>query len=161
MKNVLISNVCRVNLSPQVLALAEAGVVTIPQELLAPRQLKVAKGRKSLDATLKEHRGSMIATVSPEVAEKVVEEGMGNYEPQSLLSYTKEEYLADPEVVANEEEHSRVSESDAELVVVAVIGNNRSPLAVVRNIVSGCQNLDNLQEDAQGALDSANIVLIE
>jgi hypothetical protein len=59
------------------------------------------------------------------------------------------------------EEHKRVNESDAELIVVAVIGESRSTKAVCRNIVSGCQNEQTLVQDAQAAIESDRVFLIE
>jgi hypothetical protein len=168
MKKVYVSNVCRVDLPQEVLDLAKPGMVEIPPELLAPRQLRWRGPASQLDgpqtmveATLKCHRGSLVATISRRVAKVLVEAGTGEYEPQLLLSYTRKDYLKDPDVIADVAEYGRAAKSDAELIVVAVVGNNQSPLTVVRNIVSGCQKLGTIMEDAEGALDAANVLLIE
>ena len=53
------------------------------------------------------------------------------------------------------------ADAGVELVIVAVIGESRSPLSVCRNIVSGCQNPESLLTDAQGAIEAASVFLIE
>ena len=156
----IISNVCRVEqLSEEVVALATPGVVEIPKDLMAPRQVYIQGKEIKVAATLKRHRGSLIPTISTETAAQLVGEGSAEYKPQSLLSYTREDYLADPDVKKDIEEYERVKTSDAELVIVAVIGENRSPLAV-RNIVSSCQP-EKLKADAEGAVECSDVILIE
>ena len=151
----IFSKVCRVN-DEALLSIAQPGIVEIPAGLLDPRQLLVT-GEVAFAATVKPHRGQLITTVSRETANGLVGDGQGEFLPQQLLSYSHSDYVNDPDV--DEAEAKRVEGYD--LVVVAVIGDNRSALTVCRNIVSGCQDESKLVKDAQGALDASRVFLIE
>ena len=41
---VFVSNVCRVEITPELAELAKPGITPIPAEILAPRQIKLAEG---------------------------------------------------------------------------------------------------------------------
>jgi hypothetical protein len=195
--NLIISNICRAILSPMVLALVKkAGITPIPSDLMPPRQIKITGEpelgwgwSKGIPATLTPHRGQLIPTINSHTAEQLVdetEEGSSHkaeYLPQSLLVCSRDEYLADSQVTGDE--FRRVGESNADLVVVAVIGDNRSSLAVVRNMAeitlpteikgdglmsellttSGYnemwKQLTEMKEQATDALEATNIFLIE
>ena len=47
--------------------------------------------------------------ITRQAAEALVSDGKAAYEPQSLQIYTKQDYLADPDIAANKEEFDRVS----------------------------------------------------
>jgi len=164
MNQTIVSAVCRADLSAEVLALVtEPGKVAIPNDLLPARQVKLEPRDegKPLQASLKFHRGGFITTLSRYWADWLVERGEASYVPQYLLTYSRADYLADPDIIAMPEELVRVADSLAELVIVAVIGDNRSALSVCRNIVSGCQDLANLEADAKGAIEAASLFLVE
>ena len=161
------SNVCRVsdsviNTIASTLHLA-AGVNPVPGSLVAPRQVRITKPELAVPiaARLEYHRGSMIPVIPYNVATNLVLDGVAEYCKQSLLCYSMEDYLADPDVQADKAEHDRAKESGEELAAVAMIGDSRSCLAVCRNIVSGCQKPETLKDDAAGALEAANVFLIE
>lgn len=175
-----VSNVCRISQEIVDRIAAEVtllpGINTIPEGVLAPRQVKIIDPDLAgyVPATLKPHRGSMIATISRDQANNLVRAGgIAQWCPQSLLCYSMDEYIADPDVQADTAELARAKEAkyldslegggSGELLVVAVavIGDNRSSLSVCRNIVSGCQKMDRLTLDAAGALESSNIFLVE
>ena len=153
----IFSSICRVD-NEALLSIAQPGIVNIPADILSPRQCRIT-GVESVPATLKSHRGQLIPCVSTSVASKLVADGMAEYLEQKLLTYTHADYISDADVKDNAEEIKRVEGHD--LVVVAVIGDNRSALAVCRNIVSGCQDESSLVKDAQGALDASSVFLIE
>ena len=158
----IFSNICR-NTDPKLLTLAEPGVVDIPESVLEPRQINL-KGINTdmiINANLKWHRDAWISTINKDNARQLVLYTQAEYMPQKLLSYTREQYLSDKDVIEDVEEFDRVSASDAELIIVAIIGDNRSTLSVCRNIVSGCQDMDKVVSDAEGAIESASILLIE
>jgi hypothetical protein len=162
---VIVSVVCRVAIPPKLFEWAAeqpVGVTQIPEELLGPRQVRInANALGIVPAVLKWHRDAYIPTLKPRTAADLVDNGLAEYLPQSLLTYSREDYLKDNDVQANVEEFTRVSRSDAEKVIVAVVGESRSPLAVCRNIVSGCQKEETLVEDAEGAVNAACVFLIE
>ena len=152
------SRVCRVS-DERLLGIAKPGIVEIPADLLPPRQVLLGDEVTDVPAVLKQHRGQLITTISRQVADDLVKEGKAEHLPQKLLSFTHSDYVADGDVKDDAEEIKRVEGHD--LVVVAVIGDNRSALAVCRNIVSGCQDIQRLINDAKGALEASRIVLIE
>ena len=154
------SFVCMVELTPAIIALAVPGMVQIPSDVLAPRQIELLSTACKVPSSLRFHRDMYVPMVSKAEAEWLVNRGDARYCEQSLLFYTMDKYLSDPDVLGNKEEHVKASASGAELVLVAVIGNNRSCESVCRNIVSGCQDPLKLIDDARGALSSANTFLI-
>jgi len=167
-----ISNVCRVPAYDLVAAVSaigglNPGVTQIPDGILQPRQLRLTDGRKGapkIDADLKLHRGTWIPVLDRTVASHMIFTGRGVWEPQSLLVAAMPDYLADPDVQADAEELIRAQaakDAGVELVVVAVIGNDRSTLAICRNIVSGCQDMTRLIEDAKGAMEASDVFLVE
>ena len=164
----IVSNVCRVKFKGELLEWAdaqEAGITEIPQELLAPRQLKMKNlghiSAITFPTVAKWYRDAWISTVMPATAQVLVENKIAEYCTQSILIYGVEDYLADNDVASNLKEVKRAKDSGADKVIVAVIGENRSTLSVCRNIVSGCQKEDKLEEDAAGALVAASCFLIE
>ena len=162
-----ISNVCRIDaaLVREIVesVTVKAGVTPIPVEILEARQIKITDVEKCgpIGAYLIEHRGSMIPALTREVASELVRDGVAEWLPQGLLVYTMEDYLADKDVIADPKESALARASEEELVAVAVIGDNRSALAVCRNIVSGCQDPEKLEDDAKGAMDASNVFLVE
>tara|TARA_Y100000034_G_scaffold96439_1_gene117430 strand:- start:658 stop:1011 length:354 start_codon:yes stop_codon:yes gene_type:complete len=115
-----------------------------------------------IPATLKWHRDGYVTTLARCWADWLVDRGEASYVPQYLLTCTRADYLSDPDVVAMPEELERVTNSLAELVIVAVIGDNRSALSVCRNLVSGCQSFNNLLiDEAKGAIEAASVFLVE
>ena len=160
-KRVMVSNFCRADISDELKKIAKEGIVEIPENLLLPRQIQIMEDVDPIEAKLKEHRGQLIPVIKREDATILVKSGKGKWMSQKLLSYTRDTYLSDPDVLDDQYEWKRVFDSKAELVIVAVIGDNRSALTVCRNIVSGCQNMDTLVKDAQGALDASRVFLVE
>ena len=164
---IIISAICRAVLPNAVLALVDrAGIIPIPSDLMDPRQIKVIPSMgEDFPARVKYHRGQMITTITLVTADELVDQHKAEYLPQSLLVYSRENYLDASQVTGDE--FDRVTESDAELVVVAVIGDNRSPLAVVRNMAEmntegiGLGDLQEMKEQAADALEAVNVVLIE
>lgn len=162
-----VSNVCRIGAALvneiETSISVKPGINAIPVEMLEPRQIKITDtdGCKAapIRAGLKEHRGSMIPVIEREVARELVRDKVAEWLPQGLLVYTMEDYLADndPDI----KDRAVAKASGEELVAVAVVGENRSALAVCRNIVSGCQNMDKLEDDAKGAMEASNIFLVE
>lgn len=158
---VIQSSVCRVKLSEEVLALATGpGKFEIPVALLAPRQIKIRPDSGQFNAKLVWHRDAYVPVIHSQVAEAMVFAGQAEYCKQYLLVYALADYLEDSDVIANPVEFKRVSDSGAELVAVAVIGDNRSALSVCRNIVSGCSVAHPI-EAAKGAIEASSIFLIE
>jgi len=157
---VLFSNVCRVT-EPRLCDIAAPGIVPIPEDILPPREIKVNAGA-CFSITLKSHRGQFLSVIHREEAERLIAAEEAFWETQSLLSYRREEYLSDPDVIEDREEFDRIQGSkECSLVIVAVIGGARSCLTVCRNIVSGCQNKERLVSDAEQALDKTNVFLVE
>jgi hypothetical protein len=159
-----VSNVCRVEITDELAALAATGITRIPPGLLPPRQVKVSETDLTFAAEMKYHRDAFIPTVSRATAHALVGNGNAEYAEQKLLCYSMADYLADNDVKNDAEELAKAqaaADAGAELVIVAVIGENRSPLSVCRNIVSGCQNPESLLTDAQGAIEAASVFLIE
>jgi hypothetical protein len=153
---------CRIEITEAIAALVEGpGITPIPTEVLKPRQIKIASPGLDVDARLRWHRDAYVATVTHAMAASLVAAGKAEWCSQGLLTFTVEDYLADPDVKSNHEEVQAVKNSAADLVAVAVIGESRSPLSVCRNIVSGCQDPEKLVEDAKGAVEAASIFLIE
>lgn len=155
------SFVCMVELTPAMIALAAPGMVPVPSDVLAPRQIEILSTFCKVPAVLKFHRDMYVPMIPKIEADFLVKVGDARYCEQSLLFYTMDQYLSDPDVLGNKEEHAKALTSGAKLVLVAVIGDNRSCGSVCRNIVSGCQDPLKLVDDAKGALASANIFLIE
>ena len=169
--HMIVSNVCRANLSSDLLdevyeknksCILSSFTVPLASEQLPPRQLRLDLDPDQIvPSTLKWHRDAYVTTITSATAKKLVACEQGEYMPQSLLVYSRNMYLADKDVQSNITEYNRVNDSNAKLVVVAVIGENRSCLSVCRNIAGGCQNVLNLVDDAKGAIESSSIVLIE
>ena len=165
---IIFSNVCRVTdtglldwVSAQSPDVGNgSAVLPVPEDVLAPRQAVVDAG-VNFTGTLSEHRGQYVLTITPAEARRLVYAQKARYAEQSVLVYSREAYLADPDVKADGKELERVSASDADAVVVAIIGAARSPLAVCRNIVSGCVKGDRIAVDAEKALGVSNYILIE
>jgi len=160
------SNVCRIEPSFELVDFLEgkgAGMHEIPSNLLEPRQVKVTNvaGAGSTAATLRFHRGSLVPVVTRKVAEAMVADNIAEWCPQSALVYTRENYLYDKDVQANQLEYDQARQSGEALVLVAIVGESRSPLAVCRNIVSGCCKLDSVYEEAKGAIEASNTLLVE
>ena len=161
------SSVCRVRSETLEAFLQDKGpgMHVIPEAVLQPRQVRInCITSKSFPATLRAHRGSWIVVLAQEVAERLVASGHANWEPQKALVYSMDEYLGDPDVFNNVEERVRATDaraSGATTVLVAIVGESRSALAVCRNIASGCQKLDKLKTDAEGAVSAANVYLVE
>jgi hypothetical protein len=163
-RKTIVSAVCRADLSAEILSLVtEPGKIEIPHDLLPSRQIKLEpKGEGSvIPAALKWHRDGYVAALSRYWADWLVAREEASYVPQYLLTYSRADYIADPDVIAMPEELERATNSLAELVVVAVIGDNRSAHSVCRNIVSGCQDMGNLAADAKGAIEAASLFLVE
>jgi hypothetical protein len=166
--NTIFSNVCRVTdaaitdyLEKQEIDVSSgSAIIPIPVEVLKPRQVIVPPNAE-YTACYAEHRGQFVLTVKPAEAARLVKDEKAEYAEQSVLVYSRESYLSDNDVKADEEEFARVSKSDAEVVIVDIIGAARSALAVCRNIVSGCQKDESLKADAEKALSVSNYVLIE
>ena len=165
---VFVSNVCRIEVTPELAKLAKPGITLIPDAVLAPRQIKLVErepGDKfTFPATMKWHRDAFIPAVTREVADDLVARGEATYEEQSLLCYSMADYMADNHVKANADALAKAkaaAEEGADPVIVAVIGENRSPLAFARNVVSGCQKPEELEADAKGAIEAANVCLVE
>ncbi len=166
MTKVHVSNVCRVEVTTELLDFAKKsgpGVTQIPGGLLAPRQIEVDH-RMEIPATLKWHRDTYVPVIDRAMAHVLVSTDRAKYVPQSLLVYKMADYLSDPDVRKDEQEwdNARQAQQDGTgLVIVAVIGESRSPISVCRNIVSGCQKLDTIVDDARGAVESTRTFLIE
>ena len=158
--NIMVSNICRVSFTKeQMKKIVTAGIIPCDLE---PRQIKMSETEAgdTVPCTLKWHRGSLIPTITKEKAKSLVECNRGIYMPQSLLVYTGEDYRGDSDV--SSEESSRTATAD--LVVVAVIGENRSPLSFCRNVSSGNLALTDIvkvREEADKAMLSSNVILIE
>ena len=165
MPKIHVSNVCRANIGPEVHYLVrEPGKILIPDGVMAPRQIKIKETQEPIEATLKWHRDHFVPTIGRTAASNLVRSGEATYEPQYLLVYSMDDYLADPDVRKDEPEWDRARQAQQfgiELVVVAVIGESRSTQSVCRNIVSGCQSVKTLVDDAAGALEASNVFLIE
>lgn len=162
MSKIHISNVCRANISPEAhYLIKEPGKILIPEGVMAPRQVRVSLEASNVPATLRKHRDTLVPTLTSRQAQVLVVAGLAAYEPQYFLVYSMTDYLADPDVQEDQVEYHTAQSSDAELVVVAVIGESRSPVSVCRNIVSGCQNVKTLVDDAAGAIEASSIFLIE
>ena len=174
MMKVFKSFACRIELTTAIIALAAAqfkhsvdGMVKVPVDVLQPRQVKLTRDPEyialnpAIPASLVFHRDAYVPVISRSVAERLVDEGAASYCDQSLLFYTMDQYLKDPDVLAKPEEVEAAKNSGADLVLVAVVGDSRSALSVCRNIVSGCQKLQSVVADAAGAVDAASVFLIE
>lgn len=163
MPKIHISNVCRAEIGPEAQALVKGpGKVEIPKGVMAPRQIRLKPGVTSnILVNLRWHRDIFVPVVSRATAHRLAAHGDGTYEPQFLLVYSMTDYLADPDVQEDQAEYHAAQSSDADLVVVAVIGESRSTVSVCRNIVSGCQNIKTLVSDAAGAVEASNVFLIE
>jgi hypothetical protein len=167
-----VSNVCRIsgndleNVSKLGL---NPGINEIPEGILGYRQIEIGMfaaetADGGLPCRLKYHRGTWVPVVSRKMAADLIAEGAARALPQRALCYGIEEYLNDPDVQADEKEFKRAIQAHQEgeaVVLVAIIGDDRSPLAVCRNIVSGCQKMETIVSDAQGAMKSANTFLVE
>lgn len=167
--NVHVSNVCRLSATDaaKVCGLElHAGMNELPISLLHPRQVLVTEPSKTniIRCELKFHRGTLVPVLERGVAEELVRDGVAKWCPQKALVYTITDYINDPDVLKNREELAKAEaaqKTGVNLVLVAIVGDNRSPLSVCRNIVSGCQKMENLKKDAEGAMDASNIFLVE
>lgn len=162
------SSFSRVELSEGIVGLAAginksdaSSVVSIPRDVLKPRQVKLLPSAANVPARLKYHRDGYVPVIGRFVAENLVLNDQAEFCSQSALFYSVDKYLGDPDVIADADEVQRVLEADPDVVFVGVIGDNRSALSVCRNIVSGCQNPFSLKDDAAGAVEAASIFLVE
>jgi hypothetical protein len=164
-----VSNFCRAEITPAVQELANregAGKHKISHDLMPSRQVKITMGNnwEEIPATLKWHRDAWIATIDRAYAEILVQDDSAEWEPQFLLVYEMENYLADNDVLQDSEEMARATvaaEDGATMVIVAVIGESRSTLSVCRNIVSGCQNDALLKDNAKDAVEAHSCFVVE
>jgi hypothetical protein len=168
MKNSIhVSNVCRVEMSQELLDLAKPGITPIPETALQPRQVQLRQEngfREAKGVTLKWHRDAWVTVLPRHHAEALVEAGHATWREQRLLCYSMEDYLADNDVQADAEELAKAqaaADDGAEVVVVAVIGENRGTLTVCRNIVSGCQSMASLVDDAKAAIEAHSCFIVE
>ena len=168
MKNrIHVSNVCRAEMTQELLDLAQPGITPIPETVLAPRQVRLVSEngfREAKGVGIKWHRDAYVTVIPRHHAETLVEAGHATWCEQSLLCYTMENYLADNDVQADAEELAKAQASaadGAEVVVVAVIGDSRSTLSVCRNIVSGCQDNARLVDDARDAIEAHSCFIVE
>ncbi len=168
MKNPIhVSNVCRVEISQELLDLAKEGVTPIPESVLAPRQVRLLEetGFHLTEwVTLKWHRDAYVTVISRNGAETLVETGHATWCEQKLLCYSMEDYLNDNDVKEDSEELAKAqaaADDGAELAVVAVIGGSRSTLSVCRNIVSGCQDNARLVDEARDAVEAQSCFIVE
>jgi hypothetical protein len=161
---IMTSRACRVQAEDIKGIELQAGMNQLGPEALTPRQLRLVDSEASCAAVIKPHRGGWIPVIQRETALSLVDAGQASWEPQRALVYSVEEYLADPDVSRDAEESGRATrfaEEGGKLVLVAIIGESRSPLAVCRNIVSGCQHAEKLVQDAEAAMKAANVFLVE
>jgi len=172
---VFVSNVCRIEVTPELAQLAKPGITPIPVDVLPLREIKVTNKKITFPASMSWHRDAFIPTIEREVAAELVARGDAESCEQSLLCYSMADYLKDGDVKANADDTDELASRKAnerakaqaaaddgvDTVVVAVIGENRSPLAVCRNVVSGCQKPESLEDDAKGAIEAANTFLVE
>lgn len=169
MKNrIHVSNICRVEMTQELLDLAKVGKTPIPETVLKPRQVRLLPDNGLIfgwrGATIKWHRDAYIIALPRHHAESLVETGHAVWCEQSLLCYSMEDYLADSDVQADAEELAKAQASaadGAEVVIVAVIGESRSTLSVCRNIVSGCQDNARLVDDAKAAIEAHSCFIVE
>lgn len=171
MKHYIISNVCRVA-HDIIDVIANAIVLVpgkneIPDSLIAFRQIDIHEAKSvgpHIACMLKEHRGTLVPVLARSVANELIRDRVASAVPQQLLVYDINDYIADNNVQTDAAELERATTARADgalLVVVAMIGDNRSALSVCRNIVSGCQNMDTLHNDAAGAISASNTFLVE
>lgn len=166
-----VSNVCRVEMTPELLALAtRPGTILVPEEVLEPRQIRLFPPDHDnpllLDhiAVMRWHRDTYVPTITRLYARSIEKHGLGIYVQQALLVYQIDAYLQDSDVQADEQELAKATKAKndgADLVVVAVVGESRSPLSVCRNVASGCQRMEDLSSDAAAAMGQSNVFLIE
>ena len=168
MKNrIHVSNVCRAEMTQELLDLAQPGITPIPETVLAPRQAKLLTKNGFVEAkgaSLKWHRDAWVTVLPRHHAETLVEAGHATWCEQSLLCYSMEDYLADNDVQEDSEELAKAQASaadGAEVVVVAVVGESRSTLSVCRNIVSGCQDNARLVDEARDAIEAHSCFIVE
>ena len=168
MKNSIhVSNVCRVEMTQELLDLAKPGITPIPETVLAPRQVRLLEKngfRKAKGVTLKWHRDAWVTVIPRHHAEKLVETNHATWCEQSLLCYSIADYLADSDVQSDAEELAKAqaaADDGAEVVVVAVVGDSRSTLSVCRNIVSGCQDNARLADEARDAIEAHSCFIVE
>ena len=144
--------------------ITQPGFHPIDLEVLPPREIAVSIDAEFKGRFIKDKRNQGILTMSRAEAERLVAEGKGSYEAQRLLVYSMADYLADKDVLRNSAELSKATAAANQgetLVAVAVVGESRGPITVLRNVVSGCQNPDELVEEAQKALDKSTYVSVE
>ena len=163
-----VSNVCRLSKN-EVEAISpfihDAGKTEIPFDVLKPRQIVINKQPDLIGSIeLKRYRGNMIPVIPRPCAERMIVNGLATWSPQWALVFTIDACLNDKDVLNDKVEYERVLQAKNNgktLALIAIIGENRSPLAVCRNIVSGCQDIRYLIDDAKGAMDSADVFLVE
>lgn len=169
--NITISDILRVDLTPEGVAEIEAGwdlqgsaTQHIPCNIIPYRQVRLSvEAPQIIDCNLKMHRGDYIPVISRATSNKLIADGHAEAEEQSWLVQSRLEYLADPEMsspeCAGEKERVEGLPGDT-LIVVAMIGNSRSPLSFTRNVVNKVTT-DEFVEEAEKALTSANVFLVE
>lgn len=172
--NIKVSPVCRAPITDKILELAgmikltppeDEAKIFIPEQLLQARQIRLTQKaiddkKFAIDAILMPHRGCFIPTIKRATAHELVLEEYAIWEPQFLVVYTGDKYRADKHVLAIHGEIERTK--DADLVIVAVVGENRSILATARNVHDGISTDNNttILELVQGYKDR-NVFLIE
>jgi len=158
-----ISMFCRVKDFPRWILDMEPGQHPVPKEEMEPRQIRLIpeklKGQKVL-IWMSEHRGSMIQIIQRHIAISLIAEGKATWEEQKALVCSMDEYLVDEHVVPHPEEIERAKASGAKKVLVAFIGENRSPLAFTRNVRDGVTK-ENYKEEAAAAMRAADVILVE
>lgn len=135
--------------------------VGIPVGVVPSRQIEILVGdsKKSFDCKLKWHRDSWIPVISRAHADGMDACGLGTYKEQKALVYSKEHYLKDSDVQKCPEEVARVTALDCDVVLIGMVGENRSPLAFTRNVASGHQ--EGTKENAEGAMKMSNLFIVE
>ena len=162
------SNVCRAEIGYNVFKdVKTAGIHPAP-EGMQYRQVKLLEDHNVLrvPAKMKKHRGEWIPVMSRSDADSLISFGVATPVKQSLLFYTIEDYVNDNDVKNDAEELARAKKHQSLfpecVVLVAVISDiGRSALAVARNVVSGCQNMDELKSDCDKALQASSCILVE
>ena len=163
-----VSNVCRLTMKEVetiIPLIREPGKTFIPFDVLPPHYVTLNENMDSTGGVeLRRHRGTMIPVILRRQAECLVSRGMAAWSRQWALVFTIDDCLTDKDVLADKVEYENLlqAKNNGEtLVLIALIGENRSALAVCRNIVSGCQDIRHLIDDAKGAMESADVFLVE
>lgn len=162
------SNVCRSNVGYNVYKdVKSAGIHPCP-EGMKYRQVKLTEYKNVLrfPVEMKKHRGEWIPVMKRSDADSAISLGIASPVKQSFLFYSIDDYVKDKDVQNDSEELARAKEHQGRFpnsfVLVAVISDiGRSALAVARNVVSGCQDMDELKKDCEKALEASSCILVE